>query len=122
MSLFEGNNNFNEYNYDLDKTNYMISRLETKYKSEEVYEESQNNFIKDSLKNEKILILEIITSSLDTKGKKIIINPKGYNLGLRQANDGTTIFGYEDPKKNEKKVRNKFLIFIKEINRLYNQS
>ena len=59
---------------------------------------------------------------MDTKGKKIIINPKGYNLGLRQANDGTTIFGYEDPKKDEKKVRNKFLIFIKEINRLYNQS
>ena len=60
---------------------------------------------------------------MNTKGKKIRINPKGYNLGLRQAYDGTTIFGYEDPKKNTKKVRNKFIIiFFIEINRLYSES
>ena len=44
---------------------------------------------------------------MEKEGKKIIINPEGYNLGLRQSKDGLTIFGYEDPKKKLKKVRNK---------------
>ena len=91
----------------------MLSSLETKYKSEEEKnEENPNIFKKNTLKKEKILLLEIITSILDTKGKKIKINPKGYNLGLRQAKDGQTIFGYEDPKEKTKKVRKIFYIFF----------
>ena len=100
----------------------MISRLETKHKSDgEKDEKIIKKQVKKSRKKEKekILILEIITSNMEKEGKKIIINPEGYNLGLRQSKDGLTIFGYEDPKKKQKKVRNKkYFKFQKSIDYL----
>ena len=95
----------------------MISRLETKHKSEEEKDEKiQNITEKNPKKKQKILLLEIINSSFEKVGKKIKINPEGYNLGLRKAKDGITIFGYEEPNSKTKKVRNKlFLKFQKQI-------
>ncbi len=101
----EKDNCLNEVN-----NNSMISRLETKHKSDEEKEEKiQKKKEKKPMKKEKekILILEIITSNMEKEGKKIIINPEGYNLGLRHAKDGLTIFGYEDQNKRSKEVRNK---------------
>ena len=95
----------------------MISRLETKHKSEEEKEEKIQNITEKNPKiKQKILLLEIITSNFQKVGKKIKINPEGYNLGLRKAKDGITIFGYEEPNSKTKKVRNKlFLKFQKQI-------
>ena len=101
----------------------MTSRSETKYKSEEEKNDEEVNVSKKyTSKKENILILEIITSNSETKGKKIKINKKGYNLGLRKAEDGVTIFGYENPEKKTKEVRKYFLYFILEINRLCHNS
>ena len=102
----------------------MISRLETKHKSDEEKEEKiQKKKEKKPMKKEKekILILEIITSDMEKEGKKIIINPEGYNLGLRHAKDGLTIFGYEDQNKMSKEVRNKiYFKFQKSIDYILN--
>ena len=108
--LNEKNNDFNQI-INLDKNDYINLNLETKYNVEE---EEKNEEIKKSktqnTKKEKILILEIITSVLDTKGKKIKIEPNGYPEGIRQIKDGKTFFGYEEPNKNKKEVRKNFFI------------
>ena len=84
----------------------MISNLRTKSKTEKEEEkdsEIKNIDIKNNQKKYKILIFEIITSILDTKGKIIKINPLGYPEGLRQMKDGRTYFGYEEPTKSNSK-------------------
>ena len=85
----------------LDKENdYILSNnLETKYNLEE---ELDIISVKNKTKEEKILFLEIMESSLETKGKKIEITPTGYQFGLRHIRDGITYFGYEKPTKNSK--------------------
>ena len=89
----------------------MISRLETKHKSEEEKEEKIQNITEKNPKiKQKILLLEIITSNFQKVEKQIKINPEGYNLGLRKAKDGITIFGYEEPNSKTKKVRNKLFL------------
>ena len=105
----------NKINIDLEKNDYIISNLKTKNKIEKEEDlDSKNIDIKNNQKKDKILILEIITSILDTKGKIIKIYPQGYPEGLRQIKDGKTYFGYEVPNKSKKEV-SKYLLNI--INR-----
>lgn len=102
-------------NIDLEKNNYMNENLKSKYKIEKEEENDlviKNNDIKNKQKKEKILILEIITSILDIKGKIIKINPLGYPEGLRQMKDGKTYFGYEEPNKNKKEVSKYYYILF----------
>ena len=103
------NNELEQYNMDKEKNN-IISYLETNMEEKEEEIDS---------KKDKILLLEIITSISEEKGKKIKIDKNGYSNGLRGVKDGITYFGYQEFKKNKKEVRKKYLYILEYINRLY---
>ena len=79
--------------------------METNNKIEEEQEETISNLSPEKkVKKEKILILEIITSSYILKGTILKITSEGYQQSLRKAKDGITYFGYEGLNKNINKV------------------
>lgn len=90
----------------LDKDErYLLTNISTNNKMEEELEETNINISSDNkIKKGKILSIEIITSTYITKGAIIKLTKKGYKQGLRQANDGITFFGYQEPDKINKDV------------------
>jgi hypothetical protein len=86
-------------NLDNDER-YLFTNISTSNKMEEELEETNINISSDNkLKKEKILSIEIITSTYIAKGTIIKLTKNGYKDGLRQANDGITFFGYQEPDK-----------------------
>ena len=86
-------------NLDNDER-YLFTNISTSNKMEEELEETNINISSDNkIKKEKILSIEIITSTYITKGKIIKLTKSGYKQGLRQINDGITFFGYQEPDK-----------------------
>ena len=91
-------------NLDKDER-YLFTNISTNNKMEEELEETNINIYSDNkIKKEKILSIEIITSTYITKGTIIKLTKNGYMQGLRQANDGTTVFGYQEPDKLDANV------------------
>ena len=91
-------------NLDNDER-YLFTNISTSNKMEEELEETNINISSDNkVKKEKILSLEIITSTYITKGTIIKLTKNGYKQGLRQVNDGITFFGYQEPDKINENV------------------
>ena len=80
-------------NLDNDER-YLFTNISTSNKMEEELEETNINISSDN-KIKK----EIITSTYIAKGTIIKLTKNGYKDGLRQANDGITFFGYQEPDK-----------------------
>lgn len=79
---------------------YLLTNISTNNKMEEELEETNINISSDNkIKKEKVLSIEIITSTYITKGEIIKLTKNGYKQGLRQVNDGITFFGYQEPDK-----------------------
>ena len=79
---------------------YLLTHISTNNKMEEELEETNINISSDNkIKKEKVLSIEIITSTYITKGEIIKLTKNGYKQGLRQVNDGITFFGYQEPDK-----------------------
>lgn len=96
-----------EINLDLNKDIFMLTNKNTNYKidEEEEQEETKSNScnVKKG-KKEKILNIEILTSSYIKKGTFIKLTSEGYAQGARKIKDGITYFGYEEI--DEKKSNN----------------
>jgi len=76
---------------------YLLTNISTNNKMEEELEETNINISSDNkIKKEKVLSIEIITSTYITKGEIIKLTKNGYKQGLRQVNDGITFFGYQE--------------------------
>lgn len=79
---------------------YLLTNISTNNKMEEELEETNINISSDNkIKKEKVLSIEIITSTYITKGEIIKLTKNGYKQGLRQVNDGITFFGYQESDK-----------------------
>ena len=79
---------------------YLLTNISTNNKMEEELEETNINInIDNKIKKEKVLSIEIITSTYITKGEIIKLTKNGYKQGLRQVNDGITFFGYQESDK-----------------------
>jgi len=79
---------------------YLLTNISTNNKMEEELEETNINISSDNkIKKEKVLSIEIITSTYITKGEIIKLTKNGYKQGLRQVNDGITFFGYQEQDK-----------------------
>lgn len=79
---------------------YLLTNISTNNKMEEELEETNINISSDNkIKKEKVLSIEIITSTHITKGEIIKLTKNGYKQGLRQVNDGITFFGYQESDK-----------------------
>ena len=91
-----------EINSELNKYSYLFTNLTTNNKiEEEIQEETiENSNHEKQIQKEKILYLEIITSSYITKGTIIKLTPEGYDKSPRKIKDGITYFGYEESDKN----------------------
>ena len=87
-----------ELNLELTKDKYLLTNNNTYNKiEEEEQEETLANLSEEKkIKKEKILNLEIITSSFLSKGTNIKLTPDGYEKGIRKIKDGITYFGYEE--------------------------
>ena len=87
-----------EINLELNKDKYLLTNIDSNNKiKEEEQEETLANLNEESkIKKEKILYLEIITSSFLSKGVNIKLTPDGYEKGIRKKKDGITYFGYEE--------------------------
>lgn len=86
-------------NLDKDER-YLLTNISTNNKIEEELEETNINISSENkIKKEKVLSIEIITSTYITKGTIIKLTKNGYKQGLRQVNDGITFFGYQEPDK-----------------------
>jgi hypothetical protein len=91
-----------EINLELNKDNYLFTNKISNNKIEEEEQEETLPNLSQEKKNkkEKILSLEIITSSYISKGINIKLTPEGYEKGIRRIKDGITYFGYEELDKN----------------------
>ena len=79
--------------------------METNNKIEEEQEETKSNLSpQKKVIKEKILNLEIITSSYISKGTILKITSEGYQQSLRKAKDSITYFGYEILRKKDNEV------------------
>ena len=87
-----------ELNLELNKDKYLLTNTNTNSKIEEEEQEETlaNLSEKKKKRKEKILNLEIITSSFLSKGTNIKLTPDGYEKGIRKIKDGITYFGYEE--------------------------
>ena len=87
---------------ELNKEKFIFTKIDTTYRiEEEEQEETLPNIIQEKkFQKEKILNLEIITSSYISKGTNLKLTPEGYEKGLRKIKDGVTYFGYEELDKN----------------------
>lgn len=92
-----------EINLDLNKDIFILTNKNTNCKidEEEEQEETKANSCKEQKgKKEKILNIEIITSSYIKKGTLIKLTSEGYAQGIRKIKDGITYFGYEEINEN----------------------
>ena len=88
--------NIYELNYKMNPTSINKSNLVSKFNAISEKSEIEHNNQSKSKENFPILNIEVISSNFEPKGLILKINPYGYNQSLRKANDGITVFGYEE--------------------------
>ena len=90
-----------EINLELNKDTCLLTNFNS---SEQIDEEEQEETLANlshekKAKKERILSMEILTSSYLTKSTIIKLTSQGYAQGARKIRDGITYFGFEDPDK-----------------------
>ena len=114
-NLFEEKkNNLIESNLEMNKDIYLYTNMDTNNKiEEEEQEETKENIIPSKkINKDKILNIEILTSSFMSKGETIHLTPEGYPQGIHYRKDGITYFGYTNPDNNTNNYNN-VSIYIK---------